>query len=367
MWLRVVCPGCRNKVAVDVKASVATVLCPHCQRSFYPPNPNAGMATGPLPMKTVNRQPTTDEGMASESAEKICPGCGQNTPDAAVLCVKCGWDFRIGKRIGKTAVAPSSVRSSRSQRIHSALMTALMIAILFGGIWAWRYAFKEEKLGDRIEDAFSPTVTRCNASKAPASRPQPEPEQVSFSRLVVRNRRFPKMTVLLGGKELGEAVIGQETVFQIPLPRLTGRSSGGREPPKSVTFSVYPRPSDALRATLERGISFVGTAKIGMEIEIPGLPEDILPKPDTAFRDINWLKAKSLPEGEMGLPEIIYKNRTLKPLESNGVLRFRAPVSGKLDRLFWIDQECLVEENGKIVYDSSRFEPMTREFPFIAP
>jgi predicted amidophosphoribosyltransferase len=71
------CPSCWKSLQFDDNQSGAQVRCPHCLAEFTLPNsePGYGLAN-PL----------------------LCPSCNADLPRDAVLCTRCGYDFRTDKK-----------------------------------------------------------------------------------------------------------------------------------------------------------------------------------------------------------------------------------------------------------------------------
>ena len=93
--------ACRSKLPVSVGSSLLpktnsreTRKCPKCGTVLTIPQPRAELSAGAA--KTVSDL-LDDAGM--RSGIRRCPGCGAELGEAAVLCVMCGYDTRLGRRL----------------------------------------------------------------------------------------------------------------------------------------------------------------------------------------------------------------------------------------------------------------------------
>ncbi|MEM8874299.1 MAG: hypothetical protein AAGD32_08560 [Planctomycetota bacterium] len=53
---------------------------------------------------------------ATPAAASVCPSCGAGLAAGAVLCVTCGYDLRVGRKVGPTADAPMAAPTDDLQR-----------------------------------------------------------------------------------------------------------------------------------------------------------------------------------------------------------------------------------------------------------
>jgi hypothetical protein len=76
-----------------------TVACPKCKQPLTIPAA-AAKAPAPAPVAHANAELFDDLGLqARDESQPRCPGCSANMPPNAVLCVKCGYNVKLGKRM----------------------------------------------------------------------------------------------------------------------------------------------------------------------------------------------------------------------------------------------------------------------------
>jgi hypothetical protein len=94
-------PDCRQFLAVTADWAGEHVRCPAC-----------GCATE-IPQTLFSRTPVAAAvpiSQLQEPARQSCPGCNAPLPPEAVLCVACGFDLRVGKRL--TTVREQKARAT---------------------------------------------------------------------------------------------------------------------------------------------------------------------------------------------------------------------------------------------------------------
>jgi DNA-directed RNA polymerase subunit RPC12/RpoP len=101
MPIKVACQ-CGQAFAAKDQLAGKAVKCPKCGKVLRIPQPKVAAPA----KKRAGISDLLDEvGMRANVVR--CPGCGQELPPDAVLCVMCGFDMRLGHRI-KTIVATTS-------------------------------------------------------------------------------------------------------------------------------------------------------------------------------------------------------------------------------------------------------------------
>lgn len=119
----VCCPACKRRLQVAQKHLGRLAKCRHCSRQFTLNAAPAESATVVVEAELVPdnhvAQPRTPAG-AGDSAfgARPCPSCNQFIPSGGVLCVACGYDFRLGQR-WTTSIVEESIISDRPARRHA--------------------------------------------------------------------------------------------------------------------------------------------------------------------------------------------------------------------------------------------------------
>ncbi|QDU28133.1 hypothetical protein ETAA8_32330 [Anatilimnocola aggregata] len=107
MPIKVAC-ACGAAFAAKDELAGRTVACPKCKQPLKIQAPQAA----PAPIHS-NAGLFDDIGLkARDSNIPRCPGCGADMPPNAVLCVKCGYNVKLGKRmqtISMSGDAPAAV------------------------------------------------------------------------------------------------------------------------------------------------------------------------------------------------------------------------------------------------------------------
>lgn len=105
MPIKVVCQ-CGKQFAAKDELAGKRVKCPQCAAVLTIPQPAAGAAAPRAPTAHRVSELLDDAGMRSGVVR--CPGCGAELGESAVLCVMCGYDTRVGRRL-KTRVGTEIV------------------------------------------------------------------------------------------------------------------------------------------------------------------------------------------------------------------------------------------------------------------
>lgn len=99
MSITVDCPACGRHLNVAIEQAGKRVRCPGCNSTVAVPDQfTYGVALDPsdLQVDPEPKGPARRPRQALKEGEKACPNCRAALPRKAVLCVDCGYDFRIG-------------------------------------------------------------------------------------------------------------------------------------------------------------------------------------------------------------------------------------------------------------------------------
>lgn len=96
MPIKVTC-SCGSSFAARDELAGRTVACPKCKQPLTIAAPQQAAAPAPL---HANAGLFDDIGLkARDTSMTRCPGCGVDMPPNAVLCVKCGFNVKLGRKM----------------------------------------------------------------------------------------------------------------------------------------------------------------------------------------------------------------------------------------------------------------------------
>jgi hypothetical protein len=107
------CPHCGELVPVPPRRKGQRRACPACGGEWAAPakaKPAPAAAPPPPPLRTVNEKLTAPDDdpetsnpyLVADRGRRVCPGCNDEIEPEAVLCVRCGYDLRTGRKVVKT-------------------------------------------------------------------------------------------------------------------------------------------------------------------------------------------------------------------------------------------------------------------------
>jgi hypothetical protein len=138
MPIKVTCQCGKSFAAKDELAGKA-VKCPNCQKPLRIPAANQPAAPAAAPKKQAPKptapkpvaapKPTSDTddafddlGLApQEAGARPCPGCGSSLPENAILCIRCGYNTKLGRRMETVKIG-----SEAGEGGHSAVSADLL-------------------------------------------------------------------------------------------------------------------------------------------------------------------------------------------------------------------------------------------------
>lgn len=101
-----------------------TVACPKCKQPLTIPAPQAAAQAAPH----ANADLFDGLGLkARDTTQPRCPGCGVDMPPNAILCVKCGYNTKLGKRMQTISMSGETAGASGGHGGHGGA-TALLMA-----------------------------------------------------------------------------------------------------------------------------------------------------------------------------------------------------------------------------------------------
>ena len=116
MLIKVACECGRKLIAPDSLAGQQTA-CPHCQASIVIPTSAAGQAAQASPRP---------------SKRSLCPGCQQPLPSSLVVCLECGFNRRLGRKMVPTVVV--SPERQASQRLWGRIAPACGATVVLASL-----------------------------------------------------------------------------------------------------------------------------------------------------------------------------------------------------------------------------------------
>lgn len=106
------CPGCGQELEAPPELAGMETECPSCGQAMIVPGDeqapiDASPELAPAPEASEPEAdtpaPMQEESIPDDVAEPgpaLCPECGSELADGAVLCVNCGFHVKLGKKIG---------------------------------------------------------------------------------------------------------------------------------------------------------------------------------------------------------------------------------------------------------------------------
>jgi hypothetical protein len=108
-----------------------TVACPKCKQPLTIPRPQAAAAPQPA-APHANADLFDGLGLTTRDESKPrCPSCAADMPPNAVLCVKCGYNVKLGKKmqtISMSGEAPSAASGGGGHGGHGGEVTSMLMA-----------------------------------------------------------------------------------------------------------------------------------------------------------------------------------------------------------------------------------------------
>jgi DNA-directed RNA polymerase subunit RPC12/RpoP len=83
------CPNCSQVLEAPADMAGEVVECPGCQQQM----------TVPQPPEAEVPEAGAEKPAAVIPPASMCPSCGEEMSDDAVLCVHCGYHIKLGKKI----------------------------------------------------------------------------------------------------------------------------------------------------------------------------------------------------------------------------------------------------------------------------
>lgn len=120
---KVKCPACQQPLAIPA-AGPQPALSP-----LGPPSPAAAQPGSPLPSLSAPNSLFDEAGMKAAPPGTIaCPGCTAPLAPGVVLCVKCGYNMKLGKKMGTTVVSADGVATGSSGHGHHGDVAQTLLA-----------------------------------------------------------------------------------------------------------------------------------------------------------------------------------------------------------------------------------------------
>ena len=120
MVVQVKCAFCDQPFEFDRTQESLLADCPHCKKQN-----TIFISTGPSKEMRIQRD------APNLSGSKVCPSCKSTIGRDAVLCIRCGHDFKTGKKIAK----PSWTSQHKKAVIATAAGLVLLVAMLAFVLW----------------------------------------------------------------------------------------------------------------------------------------------------------------------------------------------------------------------------------------
>lgn len=362
MSLKIACTQCHKNFKVADNLAGKKVNCPSCKTVVPVP---AG-AQDELTLQPAGAAPVEDdlklyvpgEEPGAKTEVQACPACGHDVPIDGVLCVHCGYNLKT-----KQSVRGHEIKTPGRGKIYLGTMISGLFFFLLvcAGGYAIYYAFFKADITKRFREMNNPEASKEKEepSTSPISSNAP-PAVPTQSLLVVANGRFPRLTIFKDGGRIGQADLGKTE--KIPLP------PGDPKTPVKISFEVrvedLPRGTQlngSVRDALSKGLNFDGTTSDGVKLVFAGPPADLVPKGNEVLQGVPTIIGEfDKATGTGKFKAITYKGNTLKTADDKNPLRLGwKPVGGNKVELTWLEQDCIVEKDGKVLYQppAAPFKP----------
>jgi hypothetical protein len=227
--------------------------------------------------------------------------------------------------------------------------------VVCAGGYAIYYAFFKADITKRFREMNNPDAKKEEAasSSSGSATPAPPPAAPTQSLLVVTNERFSRLTIFKDGGRIGQADMGKTE--KIPV------TPGDAKTPAKISFEVrtedLPRGTQLngpVRDALSKGLNFEGTTADGLRLVFAGPPVDLVPKNNEVLQGVPTIIGEfDKASGTGKFKAISYKGNTVKAADEKNPLRLGwKTVSGNKVELTWLDQDCIVEKDGKVLYQT---------------
>jgi len=156
---KVVCPSCAKRIRVPtVPGRVAEAIDPLPKKPVEAPAPEADTydldLTG-LDDDQVDRPPTAAQQSAAQTGR--CPACNQSIKPDAVICIKCGYNLKKGKRM-QTQVADDQDGTGQTKTVPVSVPGGAMAAAGASPIAAALDDREDEVTDSRFMDLWLPLI-----------------------------------------------------------------------------------------------------------------------------------------------------------------------------------------------------------------
>jgi hypothetical protein len=126
MPIKVAC-GCGAAFAAKDELAGRTVACPKCKQPLTIPRPQAAAAPAAPAAPSVNPDLFDDVGLkARDPSGPRCPGCGADMAPNAVLCIKCGYNTKLGRRMETIRMSGSAGEAGAGAGAHGNVTEMVM-------------------------------------------------------------------------------------------------------------------------------------------------------------------------------------------------------------------------------------------------
>ena len=141
--MKIVCSHCGGPITVGVEESGRMIPCPFCSASVLVPidhlKESASGVKPASPSETASRPQLSLRKNVAVSGLPHCPACNSVLDEGVVVCVKCGFDFRTGKRYD------TRFRRNLLSGKRVLMLVMLLCAAVAAAVWYWqRGGFSQE-------------------------------------------------------------------------------------------------------------------------------------------------------------------------------------------------------------------------------
>ena len=137
MPIKVVCQ-CGQGFAAKEELAGRTLKCPKCGWPLKIPPPEQPIkGPEPHPQRDAVADLLDEYGIDESASPNVCPGCGTAMPRGAIVCINCGYNQKLGRKM-VTEVVPAGppARDQTARRTGSRVLLSVLCAIVGGFLGA---------------------------------------------------------------------------------------------------------------------------------------------------------------------------------------------------------------------------------------
>jgi DNA-directed RNA polymerase subunit M/transcription elongation factor TFIIS len=109
MPLKIVCPNCQKALTAKEELAGRVVRCPRCKNPLTVPASNAATSR-PAAAVVGSSSSLGGDDFGAADPSSPCPGCGKSLSAAKVVCIDCGYNRKLGRKMATQNSHTASAR-----------------------------------------------------------------------------------------------------------------------------------------------------------------------------------------------------------------------------------------------------------------